>query len=301
MSLKLVGHHGALVLDKPSGPTSFKAMRSAQRALGEKTSGHAGTLDPMASGVLVVLLGEGTKLSAQVMDHTKSYDATIRLGVTTDTLDAQGEVIATAPIPASALLRETIEALFPRFVGHVMQVPPRYSALKVEGRSNMSRARAGEDFDVAPRPAHCIGLTLLELQPEGFRLRIECGKGYYVRSLARDLGGALGTVAHLTALRRTRVGAFGLERAVVPEAVSSGDVIAIPDMLPELAQVVIDGPDLAAIRAGRTMLAPAGFRASLALALTPERLPVALLVPVDSSGPRRLKVQRGFALETATS
>lgn len=290
------GHHGALVLDKPSGPTSFKAMRTAQRALGEKTSGHAGTLDPMASGVLVVLLGEGTKLSAQVMDHTKAYEADIRLGTTTDTLDAEGEVTATAPVPA--FTRESIEALFPRFVGHVMQVPPRYSALKVEGRSNMSRARAGEDFDVAPRPAHCISLTLLELAPEGFRLRIECGKGYYVRSLARDLGEALGTVAHLTALRRTRVGAFGLERAVLPEAVQSSDVIAIPDMLPEFPQVTLDGPDLAAIRAGRTMLAPAGFSASLALALTPQRLPVALVVPVDGDGPRRLKVQRGFALES---
>ena len=295
------GHHGALVLDKPSGPTSFKAMRTAQRALGEKTAGHGGTLDPMASGVLVVLLGEGTKLSAQVMDHTKSYDAEIRLGVATDTLDAEGEVTAEAPVPPEALERATIVALLPRFVGHVLQVPPRYSALKVEGRTNMSRARAGEDFDVAPRPAHCIALTLLEMLPVGFRLRVDCGKGYYVRSLARDLGVALGVPSHLASLRRTRVGAFGLERAVVPEAVTAADVIAIPDMLPELAQVVVAGADLAALRAGRTVLAPAGFNAALALAVTPERLPVALVVPADAGGPPRLKVQRGFALEATST
>lgn len=295
------GHHGALVLDKPSGPTSFKAMRIAQRALGEKTAGHGGTLDPMASGVLVVLLGEGTKLSAQVMDHTKSYDAEIRLGVATDTLDAEGEVTAQAPVPPAALERATIEALLPRFVGDVLQVPPRYSALKVDGRTNMSRARAGEDFDVAPRPAHCIALTLLEILPAGFRLRVDCGKGYYVRSLARDLGEALGVPSHLAALRRTRVGAFGLERAVAPEAVTSAAVIAIPDMLPELTQIVVAGADLAALRAGRTVLAPVGFEASLALAVTPERLPVALVVPTDAGGPPRLKVQRGFALEPAAT
>jgi len=293
-------HHGALVLDKPSGPTSFKAMRVAQRALGEKTAGHGGTLDPMASGVLVVLLGEATKLSAQVMDHTKSYDAEVRLGVGTDTLDADGEVTAEAPIPPAALEWATIEALLPRFVGHVLQVPPRYSALKVEGRTNMSRARAGEDFDVAARAAHCIALTLIEMRPAGFLLRVDCGKGYYVRSLARDLGEALGVPAHLAALRRTRVGAFGLERAVLPEAATAGAVIAIPDMLPELAQVVVHGAELAALRAGRTILAPAGYVAALALAITPERVPVALVVPVAANGTSRLKVQRGFALGAAT-
>lgn len=282
------GHHGALVLDKPSGPTSFKAMRVAQRALGEKTAGHAGTLDPMASGVLVVLLGEGTKLSAQVMDHTKAYEADVRFGVGTDTLDAEGTVVAEAPVPAD--LAAKIAAVLPRFVGDVMQVPPRYSALKVEGRSNMSRARAGEEFEVAPRPAQCFELKVLSVGADTVRLSIDCGKGYYVRSLARDLGDAVGTPAHLTALRRTRVGRFTLAQAVAPEVVGSEHVIAIAHMT-DLPHVVVAGPDLEALRAGRTIPIPDGYEAPLGLAITISQEPVALVVPRD----RRLKVQRGFA------
>ncbi len=285
----LGGHHGALVLDKPSGPTSFKAMRMAQRALGEKTAGHAGTLDPMASGVLVVLLGEGTKLSAQVMDHTKTYEAEVRFGVGTDTLDAEGAVVAEAPVPDG--LAAKVAEVLPRFVGDVMQVPPRYSALKVEGRSNMSRARAGEEFEVAPRPAQCFELKVLAVGDDTVRLSIDCGKGYYVRSLARDLGAALGVPAHLAGLRRTRVGRFTLAQAVAPDAVASEHVIAIADMT-DLPHVVVAGAELAALRAGRTIPLPDGFEAALGLAITTSREPVALVVPQD----RRLKVQRGFAV-----
>jgi tRNA pseudouridine55 synthase len=294
--------HGAVVLDKPAGPTSFRAMRTAQRRLGQRTAGHGGTLDPMASGVLVVLLGEATKLSALVMDHDKSYEAEIRLGIATDTLDAEGTVTAEAPVPESALARAHLEGLLPRFVGEVMQVPPRYSALKVDGKSHMSRARAGEDFEVKARLVRCSGLELLERLPAGFRLRVDCGKGYYVRSLARDLGEALGVPAHLAALRRTRVGAFGLAAAVPPEAVEARHVISIRDMLPDLARLVVRGADLQALRAGRTLIAPEGFAAPRALALTEDGEPVALVVPVDPPAAptegRRLKVQRGFQVRT---
>jgi len=289
--------HGALVLDKPSGPTSFAAMRAAQRQLGVRTAGHGGTLDPMASGVLVVLLGEGTKLSALVMDHMKTYEAEIRLGVGTDTLDGTGLVTAEAPVPPEALDTARLQALLPGFVGEVMQVPPRYSALKVAGRTHMSRARAGEAFEVLPRPALCLGLTLLDLLPAGFRLRVDCGKGYYVRSLARDLGLALGVPAHLAALRRTRVGAFDLSTAVLPEAATAALVIPIPKMLPDLEQIIVAGADLDALRAGRTIVSARALRAELALAVTAAGHPVALVVPVDAATPLRLKVQRGFAPE----
>ena len=285
---------GALVLDKPSGPTSFAAMRAAQRRLGQRDAGHGGTLDPMASGVLVVLLGEATKLSALVMDHTKTYEAEVRLGIATDTLDAEGAITERLEVPASALEPARIEALLPSFVGEVMQVPPRYSALKVQGRSHMSRARAGEDFEVAARPASCLGLTLIEMKPTGFTLRIECAKGYYVRSLARDLGAALGVPAHLAALRRTRVGAFDLAVATLPDAALPEHVIPIPRMLPELPQLVVAGAELAALRAGRTIAAPPGFGAARALALDPDGAPVALVVPLGDGAPPRLKVQRGF-------
>jgi len=249
----------------------------------------------MASGVLVVLLGEATKLSALVMDHTKTYEAEVRLGVATDTLDAEGAVIEAVEIPPGVVDRARIEALLPTFVGEVMQVPPRYSALKVDGRTHMSRARAGEDFEVAARPATCLGLELLALTPTGLSLRVECGKGYYVRSLARDLGAALGVPAHLAALRRTRVGAFDLTMAVAPDEALPERVIPIPKMLPDLAHVVVAGADLAALRHGRTPAAPPGLHAAQALALDPDGLPVALVTVVGDPPGRRLVVQRGFA------
>lgn len=285
-----VGVHGAVVLDKPSGPTSFQAMRRAQRALGERTAGHGGTLDPMASGVLVVLLGEATKLSALVMDHTKTYEAEVRLGVGTDTLDAEGAVVAEGPVPA--LEPAVIEALLARHVGEVMQVPPRYSALKVDGRTHMSRARAGETFEVAPRRASCLGLELIAFDGERMTLRVECGKGYYVRSLARDLGAGLGTPSHLSALRRTRVGGFSLAQAVAPDAVDAAAVIPIARMLPSLPRVHVAGKALEALRAGRWIDALEPFE-GIGLALDPEDAPVALVCALGDGTPR-LKVVRGF-------
>lgn len=289
------GVHGAVVLDKPSGPTSFKAMRMAQRALGQRTAGHGGTLDPMASGVLVVLLGEATKLSALVMDHTKTYEAEVRLGVGTDTLDAEGAVVAEGPVPE--LTRDKIEAALAPHVGEVMQVPPRYSALKVEGRTHMSRARAGEEFEVAPRKALCLGLELVAFAGDRLTLRVECGKGYYVRSLARDLGAAFGTPSHLSALRRTRVGAFSLAQAVAPDAppeVIAGALIPIARMLPSVPRVRVAGKTLEALRSGRWIDASAPLD-GIGLALDPEDAPVALVTALGDGTPR-LKVVRGFAM-----
>lgn len=283
-------------------------MRTAQRALGLKTAGHAGTLDPMATGVLVVLLGEATKLSNLLMDHDKVYEAEVTLGALTDTLDATGELVETRAVPS--LTAEEVRGALLRFVGHHPQVPPRYSALKKDGRTHMSRARAGEDFEVEARPSICHGLELLGFDPGStsapgstaprVTIRVHCGKGYYVRSLARDLAEALGTVGHLSALRRTRVGAFDIARAVPPDAVSPSQVLPIPDALPTMPHLVADGPLLEDLRCGR----PASIsRATLqvqtpttVLAVRSDAVPVALVTASPDGDRLRLTVQRGFSI-----
>jgi len=310
----MVEVHGALVIDKAKGMTSFSAMRLAQRALGQKTAGHAGTLDPMATGVLVVLLGEATKLSNLLMDHDKVYEAEVTLGVGTDTLDAEGVVTAEAPVPP--LDEGTIVAALTGFVGRHTQVPPRYSALKKDGKTHMSRARAGEDFEVEARPSLCLGLDLLAYHP-GDRprlcLRVHCGRGYYVRSLARDLGARLGTVAHLSALRRTRVGAFSIAQAVEPASASESHLVPIPDCVPQLTRIVASGRLLDDLRCGRTTFIPVPpgspttdveqtleSESTTTLALTPEGAPVALVTSqATGDGRLRLKVTRGFAFGPA--
>lgn len=297
--------HGALVLDKARGPTSFKALKGVCRALGVRTAGHAGTLDPMASGVLVVLLGEAMKLSALVMDHDKEYEAEITFGVGTDTLDAEGAVVAQVEVPAGVVTRERIEAAAASMIGEVSQVPPRYSALKVEGRSNMSRARNGEDFEVAPRVVRCDAIEVLRVDGDKAVLRVACGKGYYVRALARDLGLALktedgaareGLPAHLSALRRTRVGAFDLSRAVTVDAVTPDAVLPIPEVVPQVPRVVVSGDEMTALRAGRLARWPEGLGADVALALGPSGEPLALVERLASDPTRapRMKVRRGF-------
>jgi tRNA pseudouridine55 synthase len=297
MAVATRGAHGALVIDKPAGVTSFSAMRKAQRVLGEKTAGHAGTLDPMATGVLVVLLGEATKVSNLVMDHDKVYEAKVLLGVETDTLDAEGVVTSTSPVPTEALRPERIEAALAEFVGERMQAPPRFSALKKDGRTHMSRARAGEAFEVEPRMSLCHGLTLLGVDGPTIAVRVHCGKGYYVRSFARDLGRALGTCAHLTALRRTRVGRFDIASAIPPEAATADAVIPIPELIPDVPRLVLEGRLLADIRHGRFAALPTSHSGlagrSPILGITASGSPVALLSATPEA-PSRLRVERGF-------
>jgi tRNA pseudouridine55 synthase len=288
---------GAIVIDKPQGLTSFSALRVAQRALGQKTIGHAGTLDPMATGVLVLLIGEATKLSNLVMEHDKVYEATILLGVETDTLDAEGVPTLTRPIPPDAVDPTYVVERLADFIGERPQVPPRYSALKKDGRTHMSRARAGEEFEIEPRPSLCHGLELMRVDGGALTIRVHCGKGYYVRSFARDLGRALGTCAHLVALRRTRVGVFDISRAVVPGEVSPNHLIPLIELLPDVPKLVLDGRLLDDVRCGRMPLLPEGDDSlagcSTILGITTSREPVALLSATLAPRPI-LKVQRGF-------
>jgi tRNA pseudouridine55 synthase len=214
--------HGWIILDKPIGIGSTQCVSAVKRALREageaKTKvGHGGTLDPLASGVLPIALGEATKLAGRMLDATKDYDFTVRFGEETDTLDAEGKVVATSEARPSMV---EIEAVLPRFTGAIEQVPPAFSALKIEGRPAYARARAGETVEMQPRTVTIHELKLRPASVAGgqdiqeITLSATVSKGTYIRSLARDLARALHTVGHVTMLRRTRAGPFGLETAI---------------------------------------------------------------------------------------
>jgi tRNA pseudouridine55 synthase len=204
---------GVLVVDKPVGMTSFDVVRKVKRAARVKRVGHGGTLDPLASGVLPVCLGEATKLAQFLLDADKEYDVTMCLGVETDTYDAAGTVTARAD--AAEIDEARVRAALPAFTGGISQTPPVYSALKRDGRPLYDYARAGEAVEIAPRDVTIHELALIGWDgPGAVSLRLRCSKGTYVRSMVFDLGRALGVGAHVTALRRTRSGPFGLGAAV---------------------------------------------------------------------------------------
>jgi tRNA pseudouridine55 synthase len=198
--------HGWLVLDKPVGQTSTDAVAAVKRITRAKKVGHAGTLDPLASGILPIALGEATKTVSFVMDGRKIYRFTVRWGAETDTDDADGTVQQTSAVRPA---KEQIEAALPAFTGMIEQVPPKYSALKIEGERAYDLAREGAAVNLAARPIEVHRLALVDVpDAEHAVLEAECGKGTYVRALARDLGRALGSLGHVAALRRTRVGPF---------------------------------------------------------------------------------------------
>src|SRR5437016_11514285 len=199
--------NGWLLLDKPVGMTSTHAVSVAKRLYQARRAGHAGTLDPLASGCLPIALGEATKTVPFVMDGRKTYQFTVRWGEERDTDDAEGRVIETqAKRPAE----QEIRALLPRFTGTIAQVPPRFSAVKIEGERAYDLARNGEDVELEPRPVTIYRLVLVETPDADHALfEAECGKGAYVRGLARDMGRALACWGHVSALRRTAVGPFG--------------------------------------------------------------------------------------------
>lgn len=202
---------GVLLLDKPVGPSSSAVLQAVKRLLGAQKAGHAGTLDPMASGLLPLLFGEATKFAQFGLDAAKEYVADVRLGVATDTGDAEGRETARSAVDVDG---ERLAQALARFRGRIEQVPPMYSALKHEGQPLYALARAGQTVARQPRQVTVHALELLQRGPDQLRLRILCSKGTYVRQLAVDLGEALGTVAHLEALRRTAVGGLRLDQAV---------------------------------------------------------------------------------------
>lgn len=214
--------HGFLNIDKPAGITSHDVVARVRRAAQQKRVGHAGTLDPLATGVLVLALGAATRLIEYVQEATsKRYLATVRLGASTTTDDAEGELVSEAPVPA--LERPELDRLLDQFRGPIEQVPPMYAALHHQGKRLHELARAGISVERAARPVVIERLDLLELSSDTLKLDVLCSKGTYIRSLARDLGAALGCGAHLAALRRTAVGEFTLQSAIPLEKLTEGE------------------------------------------------------------------------------
>lgn len=209
---------GVLLIDKPSGPSSNAVLQRAKRLFGSRRAGHTGTLDPLASGLLVIGLGEATKFAAALLDADKAYRARMKLGVRTATGDAEGAVLASTPVDVSrSALLETLE----RFRGEIEQVPPRHAAIKHKGRPLYEYARRGEEVPRKPRRVVIHRLELEEFVEDSAVLLVECSKGTYIRSLAEDIGSALGCGAHLTSLERTAVGPFRLDRALKLETLEA--------------------------------------------------------------------------------
>ncbi len=204
--------HGWLILDKPAGPTSTAMVASAKWALGAQKAGHAGTLDPAATGLLAIAFGEATKTVPYVVDARKAYRFTVRWGAATSTDDAEGAVIAASETRPDAA---AIRAMLPAFTGDILQIPPQVSAVKVDGARAYDLVRAGETLDLAARPLHVERLELVETpDADTAVLEMVCGKGGYVRSIARDLGAALGCLGHVAGLRRLWAGPFDLDGAL---------------------------------------------------------------------------------------
>ncbi|AOK52582.1 tRNA pseudouridine synthase B [Burkholderia stagnalis] len=214
---------GVLLLDKPVGLSSNDALIRAKRLYLAKKAGHTGTLDPLASGLLPLCFGEATKFSQDLLEADKTYEATMRLGVRTATGDAEGEVLDTRPVACD---RAAVDAALARFTGEIVQVPPMYSALKRDGKPLYEYARAGQTVEREGRAVTIHVLELLACDLPDVTFRVTCSKGTYVRTLAEDIGEALGCGAHLTMLRRTGVGALTLDHAVTLDALSDADAAA---------------------------------------------------------------------------
>jgi tRNA pseudouridine55 synthase len=238
--------HGWVVLDKPLNMTSTQAVGAMRRAFNAQKAGHAGTLDPLATGILPIALGEATKTVPFAVDGEKAYRFTVRWGAETTTDDTEGAVTKSSDTRPE---REAIEALLPQFHGEIQQVPPQFSAIKVAGERAYDLARGGEEFVLQPRTVVIQRLALVDQTDDATSVfEAECGKGTYVRALARDMGRILGCYGHVIALRRTRVGPFSESNAVSMEAIQaaaqSEDIEAIGKLLAPVEMALADLPEL---------------------------------------------------------
>lgn len=240
-------HDGVLLLDKPAGLSSNAALMRARRALGGARAGHGGTLDPLASGLLPLLFGEATKFAHGLLDADKTYLAELRLGVATTTGDAEGEVRADRRDRLPGIDMPRCVEVLGAFVGEIDQVPPMYSALKRDGRPLYEYARAGQVLEREARRVRIHGIEPLDFDGERLRIRVACSKGTYIRVLAEDIGKALGCGAHLSALRRERVGALSLEDAIPLDALASLDERSAAALLSPIDALLADLP---AVRLG---------------------------------------------------
>jgi tRNA pseudouridine55 synthase len=256
---------GVLLLDKSLGLSSNHALQAARRLYRAEKAGHTGTLDPLATGLLPLCFGEATKFSGELLNADKRYVATVQLGVTTDTADAEGTVLERRPVTVG---RSDVEAALAAFVGEIEQVPPMYSALKRDGKPLYEYARAGIDVERAPRRIHIYEMRLLDagddLTSGRFGFEVRCSKGTYVRTLAADIGERLGCGAHLAGLRRTGIGRLDVAQAhsiaILDElTVDARDALLLPpeSLLANLAEARLDAADAARIRHGQAVRWPA--------------------------------------------
>jgi tRNA pseudouridine55 synthase len=248
---------GALVVDKPTGMTSHDVVQAIRNGTGIRRVGHTGTLDPRASGVLVVLVGPAVRLSEYVSASDKRYQAIVRMGASTDTFDADGKFTRKSDTPINVTEAQFEEAL-KKFIGHIEQTPPPYSAVKVQGRKAYEMAREGEEVDLAPRTIDVYHLEVLEWAPPEVVIDVHCSSGTYVRSLANDLGEMLGCGAYLVGLRRTKSGRFSLRDATplrkLQEAFKSGNwaqyLIPAAEALTDWPAIELDPDQVDAIKHG---------------------------------------------------
>ena len=273
---------GVVVVDKPGDWTSHDVVARMRKIAGTRRVGHAGTLDPMATGVLIVGIGRATKLLGYLAANDKEYDATIRLGVTTTTEDAEGEEVAR--VDASNVTDDALAIAVAKFVGDIDQVPSSVSAIKVDGVRAYKLARSGEDVQLAPRRVHVAEIRVVARRGNDIDVHVACSTGTYVRALARDIGAALGVGAHLTALRRTRVGGYSVDEAHTLEEVAE-DLVVHP--LADVAartfpQWLVDDAVANRLSMGQR-LAPVGLAGGVVAALAPDGSLVALVEERDDA------------------
>ncbi len=254
---------GVLLLDKPIGLTSNDALQKARRLFSAAKGGHTGTLDPLATGLLPLCFGEATKFSADLLDADKTYEAIVKLGVTTDTGDAEGAVIATAPVNVA---ESDVFRVLPQFTGDIQQIPPMHSALKRNGRPLYELARQGIEVERAARAVTIYAIDCLGFSGDSVTLRVACSKGTYIRVLASDIGQALGCGAHLIGLRRTVVGDLDLAHAVtlaeleaLDEAGRAGRLQPVDALLLSLPVVTVEGEAAERFRHGNPVDLPDGL------------------------------------------
>ena len=292
--------HGILLLDKPRGPSSNRALQQVRQLFGAARAGHTGSLDPLASGLLPICLGEATKIAGLLLGARKAYVAEIRLGVTTTTDDAEGTTLVERPVPALQL--DVVRAAAAPFVGRIRQVPPIYAAIKRDGVPLYRRARRGEVVEASPREVDIHELQVDACDGDRITLQVECGSGTYIRSLARDLGERLGCGAHLIALRRLWVAPFRApamwtldELAALREQESrpalDACLLPLAAGLADWPRAVLTATAAAALGNGQRVAAPADLLPGPCLALDAGGRPLAL-AEVDADG--RLHSRRGF-------
>lgn len=244
---------GTLILDKPSGPTSHDVVYQVRRACGLRRVGHAGTLDPLATGVLVVCLGRVTRLIEYMMGHDKVYEGIVRLGASTNTYDLEGEITTSRPVPELTLAQ--LDSALDQFRGPIEQIPPLYSAIKKDGQPLYKLARAGKKVDIPPRSVTIHALEIVRWTSPDLHLRVHSSSGTYIRSLAHDIGEALGCGGHLAFLRRTAVGPFTLDQALplaeLAAETAADHLLSAGETIPHIPQFVAEESQIQALLNGR--------------------------------------------------